>query len=240
MGACLTGLRGRIDWTQRRSIGHQSAGIGMYSHNGTLYPMLGVGAFMSMFWVGVVVGYELGLGCAVLLIAGLLSGCIATVGVKAGTSEPAGGGARSRNHPWLARGDGHPVLSPGAGSSRCMAVLILSLVSPLVMGGGDGPVAIGAKIRIDLSILNDSGLYGPSDGLRALHYEFCIPDRPDAVSRVRRIDASVRMHRARGRIGCSASELLCTGNTHQPDYREVLEALSRLPFVARIVEAFFE
>jgi hypothetical protein len=53
----------------------------MYSHNGTLYPMLGVGAFMTMFWTGIVVGHELGLGCATLLIMGLLSGCIATVGV---------------------------------------------------------------------------------------------------------------------------------------------------------------
>lgn len=53
----------------------------MYSHNGTLYPMLGVGAFMTMFWTGIVVGHEFGLGCVTLLIAGLLSGCIATIGV---------------------------------------------------------------------------------------------------------------------------------------------------------------
>ncbi len=43
--------------------------------------MRGVGAFMTMFWIGVVVGYELGLGCAPLLVKGLLSGCIATVGL---------------------------------------------------------------------------------------------------------------------------------------------------------------
>ncbi len=53
----------------------------MHTHNGTLYPMLGVGAFMTMFWTGVVVGHELGLGCASLLLMGLLSGCIATVGI---------------------------------------------------------------------------------------------------------------------------------------------------------------
>ncbi len=34
----------------------------MHAHNGTLYPMLGVGAFMTMFWTGIVVGHELGLG----------------------------------------------------------------------------------------------------------------------------------------------------------------------------------
>ena len=53
----------------------------MYSNSGTLYPMLGVGSFVTMFWTGVVVGYEFGLGCMPLLILGLLCGCIATVGV---------------------------------------------------------------------------------------------------------------------------------------------------------------
>ncbi len=53
----------------------------MHTHNATLYPMLGVGAFMVMFWTGIVVGHELGLECASLLISGLLSACIGTVGV---------------------------------------------------------------------------------------------------------------------------------------------------------------
>lgn len=51
----------------------------MYSNSGTLYPMLGVGSFMAMFWTGIVLGYELGLGCASLLILGLLCACVGTV-----------------------------------------------------------------------------------------------------------------------------------------------------------------
>ena len=31
------------------------------------------------------------------------------------------------------------------------------------------------KISFDLAALNEDGLYGPPDGLRALDYEFCIP-----------------------------------------------------------------
>jgi hypothetical protein len=108
------------------------------------------------------------------------------------------------------------------------------------MGGGDGAGLAGAKIRFDLSLLDDSGLYGPPDGLRALHYEFCIPDRPETVLQVRRIDGSVRVQRAPGRSGCSESELLCIGTTHQPGYREVLAGLARLPYVTRIEQAFFE
>ncbi len=53
----------------------------MHAHNGTLYPMLGVGAFMTMFWTGIVVGDALGLSCASLLIMGFLSGFVASVGV---------------------------------------------------------------------------------------------------------------------------------------------------------------
>lgn len=65
----------------------------MYSHSATLYPMLAVGAFMGMFWTGIVVGHELGVGCITLPILGLLSGCIASVGVcelqRRDTSAPA-------------------------------------------------------------------------------------------------------------------------------------------------------
>jgi hypothetical protein len=32
-----------------------------------------------------------------------------------------------------------------------------------------------SKITFDLEQLNENGLYGPPGGLRALHYEFCIP-----------------------------------------------------------------
>ncbi len=127
-----------------------------------------------------------------------------------------------------------------SGRSRPAALLILCLLSVPAVGAGDGPAVAAAKIRFDLSFFGDAGLYGPTDGLRALDYEFCIPDRPDTVARVRGIDGSVRMHRARGRIGCAESELLCIGNTHQPGFREVLAALSRLPYVARIDQTFFE
>lgn len=124
--------------------------------------------------------------------------------------------------------------------SRLVALLILGLLSLPAVGGGGDLQGRGAKIRFDLSVLDKSGLQGPPEGLRALHYEFCIPERPDALARVRRIDGSVRVQRARGRIGCATTELLCIGSTHQPGYRGVLAALSRLPYVARIDEAFFE
>ena len=125
-------------------------------------------------------------------------------------------------------------------------VVILVLIVGLtlsrhgVLGVGGAASTADDIIGFDLSALGESGLYGPSDGLRALHYEFCIPDRPEALAQVRRIDASVRVARAPGRIGCSNSQLLGIGSTHQPGFRRVLAALADLPYVARIEQVFFE
>lgn len=44
----------------------------------TLYPMLGVGAFFVMFWVGFVVGHELGLSCGLFLLNALFFACSGT------------------------------------------------------------------------------------------------------------------------------------------------------------------
>jgi hypothetical protein len=97
------------------------------------------------------------------------------------------------------------------------------------------------KIAFDLGQVNADGLVGPPDGLRALSYEFCVPDRPECVAEVQRIDPTVQLMRgARGRIGCGTDEILCLGSTHQPDWRGVLTNLARLPYIQRIAEAHFE
>jgi hypothetical protein len=122
---------------------------------------------------------------------------------------------------------------------RWVRVLFLGLVCGCASAADSDLRAVG-KIRFDLSALDAVGLYGPADGLRALDYEFCIPDRAQAVATVRGIDASLRVHRSPGRIGCADDELLCIGTTLQPGYRDVLAALSRLSYVTRIERAFFE
>lgn len=50
----------------------------MSSNERVLYPMLGVGAFFALFWVGFVVAYELGWACDAMLVNGLLLGCLGT------------------------------------------------------------------------------------------------------------------------------------------------------------------
>lgn len=98
-----------------------------------------------------------------------------------------------------------------------------------------------SKIRFDLERLDAEGLQGPPDGLRALHYEYCIPHRQDAVEEVTAIDPTLTIQQGSpGRIGCADEELLCLGHTHQPGFRAVLEQLAALPMVREILEAFFE
>lgn len=81
----------------------------MYGHNTTLYPMLAVGSFVCMFWTGIVVASELGLGCVSMLIMGLLSACIASVGVCE---------LQRRDGRGLAAGDSAPTTRPTSGRDR--------------------------------------------------------------------------------------------------------------------------
>jgi hypothetical protein len=97
------------------------------------------------------------------------------------------------------------------------------------------------KITFDVSELDESGLYGPPDGKRALSYEFCIPDTVQHRTEVKRIDPTVKFFaESPGRIGCKENENLCIGSTHQKDFRGVLQRLAELTYVQRIDESFFE
>jgi hypothetical protein len=123
---------------------------------------------------------------------------------------------------------------------RALTLLLAMTLDPTGGVAGEGTSAA-ASIGFDLGRLDESGLYGPPDGLRSLDYEFCIPVGTPYRDEVAAIDPSARfMPGGRGRIGCGPGEVLVLGNTHQPGFREVLAALASLPYVARIAEAYFE
>ena len=97
------------------------------------------------------------------------------------------------------------------------------------------------KLGFDPGAINDNGLYGPANGLRAMSYEFCVPNRQSELQQVRTIDPSITgCSRSRGRIGCREDQRLCIGHTHQPEFRCVLRRLTELDFVERIEPAWFE
>jgi hypothetical protein len=125
------------------------------------------------------------------------------------------------------------------------AALVLLLSCPISADAGDQPGVSGstamAKIRFDLSVLDDNGLYGPPNGLRALHYEFCIPATEAHAEQVSAINPSLEIMRgSRGRIGCTEEQYLCVGSTHQPGFRDVLARLAELPYIERIEQSFAE
>ena len=97
------------------------------------------------------------------------------------------------------------------------------------------------KIAFDLDRLDEDGLQGPPDGLRALSYEFCIPDDEVRMAEVKRIDPSAQFFpRSRGRVGCGENEVLVIGSTHQVNYRNILLRLAKLDYIDEIQEAHFE
>jgi hypothetical protein len=107
--------------------------------------------------------------------------------------------------------------------------------------GGDDPADPWQKMTFDVSKLDESGLYGPPGGKRALSYEFCIPDTLQNRAEVKRIDPTIQFFaQSPGRIGCGKDENLCIGSTHQKDIRGVLQRLAELTYVQRIDESFFE
>ena len=137
--------------------------------------------------------------------------------------------------------------SPQVSPASRAALLAVALWLALSCGCGskpsppDAPGPASAKIAFDLGQLNADGLAGPPDGLRAISYELCVPDRPECLTEAQRIDPSLELMRgARGRIGCDADQVLCLGSTHQPEWRAVLDRLAALPYVTRIAEAHFE
>lgn len=105
----------------------------MYGNSGTLYPMLGVGSFVTMFWTGVVIGYELGLGCMPLLILGLLCGSVATVGVCELQRRDGHGLAKGAQASGAAPSPGRDARPRGAATG-----------TPVAVGGPVRPIHLGA------------------------------------------------------------------------------------------------
>lgn len=120
-------------------------------------------------------------------------------------------------------------------------------VSLVLEGVGDRRAASGtapdwrAKVEFDLDALNENGLRGPPDGLRAVSYEFCVPDDEATIAEVRAIDGSFEFQRGSpGRVDCREGRVLVIGETSRAGWRQVLERVASRDDVARIAEYFGE
>ncbi|PSF37252.1 hypothetical protein C7H19_11060 [Aphanothece hegewaldii CCALA 016] len=97
------------------------------------------------------------------------------------------------------------------------------------------------KITFDLSGISADGLVGSSNNLRSIDYEFCIPRDEQFLSEIIAIDPIIQYYpHSRGRIGCNNNEYLCIGNTHNPKWKEILQAIAKLDYVKKIAQTDWE
>lgn len=129
----------------------------------------------------------------------------------------------------------------------CPPILIATLCLALLAGcaaprQGETPrLEESSKITFSLDNIRPDGSRGSPDGVTSVAYEFCVPADAKTYQAVRQIDPSVKIYPgSRGRIGCSANEALCIGETHQPNWRQILLELAAQPYIAEIRECFFE
>jgi hypothetical protein len=125
----------------------------------------------------------------------------------------------------------------------CLYVTLVALMAACQASPLAGPSGRPdpAKIKFRLDDINSVGLRGPADGLVSVAYEFCAPANEQVYLELRRIDASLQISPgASGRSGCTQDQALAIGNTGQPGWHGVLDALSSLDYVAEIRECFFE
>ena len=97
------------------------------------------------------------------------------------------------------------------------------------------------KITFDLDQIGEDGLSTNPGSEVAVDYEYCIPADEKLAAKLKKIDPTLKVHpKAKGRIGCSQSEWLCMGNTHQKDWRKIIIQIAELDYVKRIDRTFFE
>ena len=75
----------------------------------------------------------------------------------------------------------------------------------------------------------------------SLAYEFCIPNESEYLDKIKSIDKTIAIYKSStGRIGCGENQILCIGETMDKNYKEIIIALTNLPYVKNINESFFE
>jgi hypothetical protein len=140
----------------------------------------------------------------------------------------------------------------GCTTRRACTALLCCALAALALAGlascASGPITLVApppdvspKINFDTSAINSDGLQGPPGGQVSVSYEFCIPGTPQAIAEVQSIDPTVHLAvGSRGRIGCTPTQALCIGDTHQANWAKVLNDLAALPYIERIDRSYFE
>jgi len=95
------------------------------------------------------------------------------------------------------------------------------------------------KMDFSFSKLDKKGLIKKRG--TSLAYEFCIPNESEYLDKIKSIDQTIAIYKSStGRIGCGENQILCIGETMDKNYKEIIIALTNLPYVKNINESFFE
>ena len=122
----------------------------------------------------------------------------------------------------------------------CLVVTLLTACQASPRQGLDGRPDP-EKIRFRIDDIDADGLRGPAGGQVSVSYEFCVPANAQVYRQLRQIDAGLQINPgASGRSGCTKDQALGIGDTGQPGWRRVLDALTSLDYVSAIRECFFE
>ncbi len=122
----------------------------------------------------------------------------------------------------------------------CSLSLLFILACNTPKGSEASPATM-AKIKFDLSEIDERGLTGPVTGKVAVDYEFCIPRSQEYANLVKKINPKIRISdKSRGRIGCTRAEQLCLGTTSQENWKSILLETAKLDFVKSIERTFYE
>jgi hypothetical protein len=122
----------------------------------------------------------------------------------------------------------------------CFLSLLFLFACNTPKGSEASPEAM-AKIKFDITQIDEQGLIGPVSGKVALDYEFCIPRSEEHTAIIKQINPKIKISpKSRGRIGCTRSEQLCIGTTAQENWKNILMETAKLNFVEKIERTFYE
>lgn len=122
----------------------------------------------------------------------------------------------------------------------CTLSLLFILACNTPKGTEASPEAM-AKIKFDLTEIDERGLIGPVTGKVAVDYEFCIPRSEEHTNIIKKVNPKIQIsEKSRGRIGCSRAEQLCIGTTSQENWKSILMETAKLDFVKKIERTFYE
>ena len=122
----------------------------------------------------------------------------------------------------------------------CLLFVFFAAAHPCFAQNKAENAAIWQKIHLNFKNLDKDGMAGEAGSKVEQHYEFCIPATRKNWKTVKKTDPTAKRNQGKGRIGCTASEWLIIGCTHQPNYQRVLYKLASLPFVKRIEPVYWE